>query len=93
MNCFQILGLPDDADIKMVGQRWKELALTHHPDVGGDSETFQALREAYTEAREIAPAPVCRTCKGSGKVRSGSGFSFTTYTCPDCGGTGDQNAS
>jgi molecular chaperone DnaJ len=34
------------------------------------------------------PAPACKTCRGTGFVRSRSGFFATERPCPDCGGTG-----
>ena len=90
MGPFEILGLPDNADIEMVNRRWKELALVHHPDVGGDSEKFQELREAYVEAREIASDLPCEECNGTGSVKRGTGFTFMKLPCPSCGGTGER---
>jgi molecular chaperone DnaJ len=38
--------------------------------------------------RDGKPAPVCKTCGGSGYVRSRGGFFATERPCPDCNGTG-----
>jgi hypothetical protein len=47
-----VLGLDGGfVSIEVVESRFRELALKHHPDVGGDSEAFQAIVRAREEAR------------------------------------------
>ena len=41
-----------------------------------------------TGAKEGTQPVTCATCKGTGQVRSGSGFMVTVRTCTTCGGTG-----
>lgn len=41
------LGLEEDADWPAVRRRYRELAGRHHPDRGGDTARFLAVREAY----------------------------------------------
>lgn len=41
------LKLEEDADEETIKQRYRELAITHHPDKGGDANTFIRIRQAY----------------------------------------------
>lgn len=41
------LGLPYNADEKAIKKRFRELAMQHHPDRGGDSARFNQLMEQY----------------------------------------------
>jgi len=40
------LGLDGDASREKIRKRYRELALRHHPDRGGDAERFRAISEA-----------------------------------------------
>lgn len=40
------LGLQVDADLATAQRRYRELAMVHHPDRGGEAGRFQAIREA-----------------------------------------------
>lgn len=44
---YEILGLEPECTIEQVKQNYKTLAKKHHPDKGGDKETFQKIQEAY----------------------------------------------
>lgn len=46
------LGLPADAAMEEVERRYRELALVHHPDRGGDEECFRAIGEAVARLRD-----------------------------------------
>lgn len=46
---WEFLGIKQDATKKDIINAYKALAKTHHPDAGGDSETFKRLRKAYDE--------------------------------------------
>lgn len=46
------LDLADDADEDAVKKRFRELALKHHPDRGGDPERFIQLVNLYRELME-----------------------------------------
>jgi hypothetical protein len=48
---WEVLGLPEGATAEQVKARYRELALRHHPDRGGDPEQFHCVRSAYEEAR------------------------------------------
>lgn len=88
-EAFTILGLPVTATPDEIKARWRELAMVHHPDRGGDAATFNAICDAYKIAMEEASAPKeCPRCLGSGKVKQSRGFSSVDMLCPACGGSG-----
>jgi hypothetical protein len=52
-----VLGVPRSATLDQVKTRWRELALLHHPDRGGDAAVFIKVQAAYERAeRELRPA-------------------------------------
>jgi len=86
---FALLGLSTTATLAEVRLAWKRLAMTLHPDRGGDPAEFDRTKRAYELASEIAVQPiVCEVCKGSGKVVHTRGFSQVKFPCPTCGGLG-----
>ncbi|MGX4727681.1 J domain-containing protein [Pseudomonas corrugata] len=50
MSCWEVLGLPADADKRSVKRQYASLLKRHRPDE--DPEGFQRLREAYEQALE-----------------------------------------
>ena len=46
------LELPSDADWPAIQRRYRQLAARHHPDRGGESHRFIALREAYETLKQ-----------------------------------------
>jgi nucleotidyltransferase/DNA polymerase involved in DNA repair len=46
-RALRVLDLPPDASPDMIHQRYRQLAKTHHPDAGGDAETFKRINAAY----------------------------------------------
>jgi hypothetical protein len=50
-KAWEILSLPIGAALKEVTDRYRELAAIHHPDKGGDQETFIKIRAAYESLR------------------------------------------
>ncbi|MCL4540821.1 MAG: J domain-containing protein [Chloroflexi bacterium] len=51
-EAYALLGLPCSASWSSVRQRFRELALEHHPDRGGDGMVMQEINRAYTLLRE-----------------------------------------
>ena len=47
LSALEVLGLEEDADDEIIKQRYRELAIIHHPDKGGDANTFIRIRQAY----------------------------------------------
>jgi hypothetical protein len=48
-DALATLGLSDPVDNKTIKKRYRELAMRHHPDRGGDTETLQAINQAFTQ--------------------------------------------
>ncbi len=46
------LGLSDPVSAEDIRRRYRELAMTHHPDRGGDAQCFQRLQQAMAVLRK-----------------------------------------
>ena len=46
-NLYDVLGVSRDADTNEIKKAFKKLAMTHHPDKGGDSEKFKEIQKAH----------------------------------------------
>jgi curved DNA-binding protein CbpA len=55
-NPYDVLGVSADASPEEIKSKYKSLAQHHHPDKGGDEETFKRIKTAY----EILIDPVRR---------------------------------
>jgi hypothetical protein len=51
---WEVLGVPKTASKADITAAYRALAHVHHPDVGGDVETFKRLRQAYEEGLRAA---------------------------------------
>ena len=49
MDPFKILGVGRDATRAQIEQAYRQQAMKHHPDRGGDAWAFQQVREAYEQ--------------------------------------------
>lgn len=47
LNYYQILGISESASQDEIKKAFKKLAMTHHPDRGGNEERFKQINEAY----------------------------------------------
>ena len=47
MDYYQLLGVSKNASEKELKSAFKKKAMEHHPDKGGDANTFQQINEAY----------------------------------------------
>lgn len=47
MNYYDILGITENASQDDIKKAYKKLAMTHHPDRGGDNKKFQEISQAY----------------------------------------------
>ena len=56
MSVYDDLGVPRGASDEDIKKAYRKLVMIHHPDKGGDSETFQKVSSAY----EILSDPVKR---------------------------------
>lgn len=55
-QAFETLGLPHNADAQAIRKAFRTLSRTHHPDLGGDPATYQAITTAYTVLTDPAAA-------------------------------------
>lgn len=44
---YRTLGVSKNADANEIKQNYRKLARKHHPDRGGNAETFKLINEAY----------------------------------------------
>jgi DnaJ family protein A protein 2 len=47
MELYERLGVSKDADVNEIKKAYKKLAMTHHPDRGGDPEEFKKIQQAH----------------------------------------------
>lgn len=47
-NLYQVLGVSKEATETEIKKAYRKLAIKHHPDKGGDEETFKKISEAYS---------------------------------------------
>lgn len=52
-NCFLFLGFNDIPTSEELKKRYKDLAKTNHPDVGGNSEYFISIQKSFESAQKI----------------------------------------
>lgn len=52
---WEVLGVPVNASEDQVKEAYRWLARKHHPDAGGDTDTFCRIQEAFRQARQIHP--------------------------------------
>lgn len=55
-QAFETLGLPYNADAQAIRKAFRTMSRTHHPDLGGDPATYQAITTAYTVLTDPAAA-------------------------------------
>jgi len=44
---YELLGVGKDADQDAIKKAFRKMAMTHHPDKGGDPEKFKEISKAY----------------------------------------------
>lgn len=50
----RILGIPVGSNSDIVATAYRRAVLRHHPDAGGDADTFHTVHEAYLVLRAAA---------------------------------------
>ena len=46
-NYYNVLGVNENATQEEIKKTYRKLAMEHHPDKGGNEETFKKISEAY----------------------------------------------
>lgn len=46
-NLYEVLGVSQGASSDEINKAFRKLAVKHHPDAGGDAETFKKISQAY----------------------------------------------
>jgi DnaJ-class molecular chaperone len=88
-EALYIMGLGRKATMKDLKARRAELALVHHPDVGGEPADFARIKEAYEVCKQHLPdSEPCKVCGGGGSIRRVDGFHVYRVTCLFCRGKG-----
>lgn len=97
---YEVLDLPPATPRDAIQERYRVLTRQHHPDIGGDHDTFCRITEAgsvlldderrseYDRRLRLLRTP-CATCEGAGRVFIQ--HSFTTRSpkrCASCNGVG-----
>lgn len=49
-SCWEVLGVDAGSPASRIKERYRELAMRHHPDRGGSQEQMAEISSAYTEA-------------------------------------------
>lgn len=52
-NLYEVLGLDKAASFDDIKAAYRKLAMKHHPDRGGDRQTFQQVQEAYEVLSDV----------------------------------------
>lgn len=93
---LDLLGLLPGATVGDLKARFRDLALIHHPDRGGNAENFVALRDAYNRLLAKLGQPpelqICAECSGAGVVVVHQGFAAIRMRCGACDGTGEKRS-
>lgn len=76
-----------------IRKAYTSAARAHHPDVGGDAETFAKLAAAWRVVKETAEIrTICPVCQGSKVVKKqGRNWQSFTLPCAACNGTGRKH--
>lgn len=78
MNYYEILGVNQQASQDDIKKAYKKLAMTHHPDRGGNNIKFQEISQAYdTLSDSDKRSQYDAELNGTGpfiNIRTGSGF-------------------
>lgn len=52
MNHYETLGVPQNASAEDIKKAYRQLAMKHHPDKGGDEAQFQKINAAYETLKD-----------------------------------------
>ena len=84
----EVLGITTEASVHEVKQAYRTLAVTMHPDAGGDVALFTALNDAYQEVLAYAMNAPCPSCIDGYVSHVSASFKVSKVPCTVCMGTG-----
>jgi hypothetical protein len=77
---FSILGVSPNSSANVIRSAWKDLARSHHPDVGGDVASMQRINQALIDALAMSDKP--DTAPSISSVLQRDTSSFTVSVLP-----------
>lgn len=87
MDYYNTLGVPRNATQEDIKKAFRKLAMTHHPDKGGDPGEFQKINEAYDTlgdpAKRAAYDNPARPRGSFGQQHGGFSFNFGGFDLND----------
>jgi len=76
-SLYECLGVSRDADTSEIKKAFKKLAMTHHPDKGGDPEEFKKIQHAHEVLSDENKRKMYdMTGSDSGEMPQGGGMPF-----------------
>lgn len=86
-EAYEVLGLPQGADLNAVKAAFRQMALRCHPDRNGDnpaaSATFRRIKDAYDLLARLAPLPGGSSATGGhGAAENGAAHSYAHSPLP-----------
>lgn len=79
-KAHEVLCVSETATVAEITAAYRRLAQEHHPDKGGSTEFFIALRNAYV----LLTKGKCPQCDGTGTVITRRGMFVDRQPCPKC---------
>ena len=79
-NPYDILGVPKNASTDAVKAAYKKMAMKHHPDKGGNPETFKEINDAF--GRIVKPEQFTNNGQGPHCGFAGGGMPFDNNNDP-----------
>ena len=99
-TAYRILGVHPGDSFEAIHEAYKSLAVTGHPDKGGDGEIFARItmawsvikldRESYDRRLRFEGRLNCDVCQGRGLRTTYAGRKRREITCEVCKGTGEE---
>jgi len=76
-----LLGVSATATQEEIKAAYRQLRSQHHPDRGGDADTFHKIQMAY---EQLMKPTRCPQCEGKGTIRVKRGAFIDKVQCPRC---------
>lgn len=83
---YEVLGVDQKASAAEIKKAFRKLAMKHHPDAGGDSETFKEISNAYDVLSDEKKRAEYDQYLKYGPAMGGFGFGGASGSAQDFGG-------